>query len=133
MKSSEREAVRKAEEEFFEKYKVQISLFQRNFFASPYEKIFAKAIKGIKKVIDNNPYFLGKLESTDKVEFSPSENEGVWILPEGQYSIEKNSNSFLGDKVAVFFAIHFDDSTEKTIAKLILSVELLLFFYFSSF
>lgn len=32
----------------------------------------------------------------------------------------KNSNSFAGDKIAIFFAIHFDDLTEKTIAKLIL-------------
>lgn len=46
MKSAEKEGIRAAEEEFFGKYKEQLSLFKRNFFASPFEKIFKKAAKG---------------------------------------------------------------------------------------
>jgi actin related protein 2/3 complex subunit 2 len=95
VKGAEKEGIRRSEEEFFDKYKEQLALFRRNFFASPYEKAFKKA---------TNDKFL----MSDKIEFAPSEHEAVWIVPEA-------------DQLAVFFAINFDDVTEKTIAKLILS------------
>lgn len=62
VKGAEKEKIRQAEEEFFAKYADQLALFRRNFFASPFEKLFKKASKGInycliileKYISDNN-------------------------------------------------------------------------------
>jgi len=89
------DAIKKAEEDFFDKYTEQIATFRRNFFASPFEKAFNKALKD-------------KFLMSDKIEYAPTQHESVWIVPES-------------DQILVFFAINFDDVTEKTIAKLILS------------
>jgi len=95
VKGAEKEAIRRAEEEFFDKYKEQLAYFRRHFFASPFEKVFKKALTD-------------KFLMSDKIEFAPTEHEAVWIVPEG-------------DQILIFVAINFNDVTEKTIAKLILS------------
>jgi len=92
---AKKELIKKSEEEFFGKYVEELSLFKRNFFASPYEKIFKIGSTG-------------KLQISDKVEYAVSDNESVWLVPES-------------DKINVFIGLNFDDITDKTIAKLILS------------
>jgi len=46
VKGAEKEAIRRAEEEFFDKYKEQLAYFRRHFFSSPFEKVFKKALTG---------------------------------------------------------------------------------------
>ncbi len=74
--------IKKSEEEFFDKYSKDLSFFKRNFFASPFEMVFKKASISIsyKKFSEK----VAKLGPEDKVEYSPSNNEAVWIIPEGK-------------------------------------------------
>jgi len=60
---------------------------------------------------------------SDKIEFAPTEHEAVWIVPEGKKAKTPFIN-FPGDQILIFVAINFNDVTEKTIAKLILSVKM---------
>ena len=51
VKGAEKESIRRSEEEFFDKYKEQLALFRRHFYASPFEKAFKKAATGKKRKI----------------------------------------------------------------------------------
>jgi len=88
-------AIKQVEEDFFTKYSSQLAYFKRHLFASPFEKIFNLGKEG-------------KLSLDNKVEFAFSDDSICWIIPEG-------------DQIGVFFAINFENKTEKTIAKLILT------------
>eukprot|EP01016_Furgasonia_blochmanni_P009708 TRINITY_DN14033_c0_g2_i3.p1 TRINITY_DN14033_c0_g2~~TRINITY_DN14033_c0_g2_i3.p1 ORF type:complete len:426 (+),score=88.53 TRINITY_DN14033_c0_g2_i3:64-1341(+) len=73
----------------------RLAAFKRNFFASPFERIFEL---GIKK----------QIKPVDKCEFSTHKNERIFIIP---------SN----DQVAVFYALNFEEVTDRTLADLILN------------
>jgi len=47
------------------------------------------------------------LENSHKLEYSPSKNETIWIIPQG-------------DQIVIFFGIHFEEVADRAIAKLIL-------------
>ena len=63
---------------------------------------------------------VAKLEATDKVEYSPSEHETVWMFPHGIEVVVYVK--CLDENVAVFIGVHFNEQTDEIIAKLILTV-----------
>lgn len=92
--AAEREECKKAEKEFFDKYGDAISAFRRNFYGSPIEIALDKYAKG------------GANEGL-KLEYVARDGEAIWILPSSE-------------NIGIYYAFNFLDSTDVTIAKLIL-------------
>jgi len=91
--NAEREECKKAEKEFFDKYGESISCFKRNFYGSP-----------IEMALDN--YSKGNSEGA-KLEYVARDGEAIWILPSAE-------------NLGIYYAFNFLDTTDITIAKLIL-------------